>query len=118
MSTQTPAQNDVELVSGDDFTFAEEVKEGGSVVDFSQHSGEILQVRRGKSSSTELLDEYKTSDNSLTTDASGVVEAEFTASQTQDWPAIAFYQFQSTDGGGNKRTYIEGTIRVQRDIAS
>lgn len=111
---QLPDQYDISLTQGDDYLFDVEVTVDGSTVDFTGHSDGLLQVRRRPGG--ELITEY-TSSGSLTMGAGGRVTVDIPASETQAWPEVVRYEFQSADPDGDIRTYIEGTITTEPEVA-
>lgn len=109
--TQLPPKRiDVELKQGDEYAYNETAEDdGGTNVDFSNHTDEILTVYDSENKD-KVLTTYSTADGDLTTTSSGGVEATFTEADTDTWSPSSYYSFESEDGSGKTRTWIEGRI--------
>lgn len=115
-SEQLPFTYNINLVQGDDYNLDVVVTDdAGNPIDFSTHAEEVLQVRRGPDHP--LLNEYTTTGGTLTTTAGGRVTCTFAAAHTAAWPQGTRFEFQSKDGSGNVRTWIEGEITAKPEVA-
>lgn len=112
---QLPADFSVKTWLGDDYPFDVLVTEleSGNAIDFTNWSGLVLTIYDSKHTKN-VQEQFKVSDSNLTVTSSGRMQADFSSSDTENWPEKVYFEAEGDNPDADTRTIIKGIISIER----